>query len=233
MSCSIRCAVAAALSAALMTLGCCRQQRAEVALTSDTDSLAYVLGLGYGDYLKTLPVDIDLAILFRGIEDKMANTEQLITGENATQVRIALGQQVQEKKMQELANRNAEEAKAFLDKNRERSGVLQTASGLQYEVLTQGNGQKPTAASTVRVHYVGTLLDGTVFDSSRKRGESISFPLGNVIAGWTEGLQLMPLGSTYKFFIPSRLAYGERGSPPDIGPNSVLIFEVELLGIEE
>lgn len=120
----------------------------------------------------------------------------------------------------------------FLAENAKREGVKTTASGLQYEVLEATIGQKPKATDTVRVHYEGTLIDGTVFDSSYKRGESIAFPLNGVIAGWTEGLQLMSVGSKYKFFIPYQLAYGERGAGASIPPYAALIFTVELLGIE-
>jgi len=125
-----------------------------------------------------------------------------------------------------------EEGEAFLANNAKREGVKTTASGLQYEVLEATIGQKPKASDTVRVHYEGTLIDGTVFDSSYKRGESISFPLNGVIKGWTEGLQLMSVGSKYKFFIPYQLAYGERGAGGSIPPYAALIFTVELLGIE-
>ena len=128
------------------------------------------------------------------------------------------------------------EAKAageqFLAENAKREGVKTTASGLQYEVLEATIGQKPKATDTVRVHYEGTLIDGTIFDSSYKRGESIAFPLNGVIKGWTEGLQLMSVGSKYKFFIPYQLAYGERGAGASIPPYAALIFTVELLGIE-
>ncbi len=120
----------------------------------------------------------------------------------------------------------------FLAENAKREGVKTTASGLQYEVLEATIGQKPKATDTVRVHYEGTLIDGTVFDSSYKRGESIAFPLNGVIKGWTEGLQLMSVGSKYKFFIPYQLAYGERGAGGSIPPYAALIFTVELLGIE-
>ena len=125
-----------------------------------------------------------------------------------------------------------EEGEKFLAENAKREGVKTTASGLQYEVLEATIGQKPKATDTVRVHYEGTLIDGTVFDSSYKRGESISFPLNGVIKGWTEGLQLMSVGSKYKFFIPYQLAYGERGAGGSIPPYAALIFTVELLGIE-
>jgi len=125
-----------------------------------------------------------------------------------------------------------EEGEKFLAENAKREGVKTTASGLQYEVLEATIGQKPKATDTVRVHYEGTLIDGTVFDSSYKRGESISFPLNGVIKGWTEGLQLMSVGSKYKLFIPYQLAYGEHGAGASIPPYSALIFTVELLGIE-
>ena len=125
-----------------------------------------------------------------------------------------------------------EEGEKFLAENAKREGVKTTASGLQYEVLEATHGQKPKATDSVRVHYEGTLIDGTVFDSSYKRGESIAFPLNGVIKGWTEGLQLMSVGSKYKFFIPYQLAYGERGAGASIPPYAALIFTVELLGIE-
>ena len=136
----------------------------------------------------------------------------------------------------EYVMKMSSEAKAageqFLAENAKREGVKTTASGLQYEVLEATIGQKPKATDTVRVHYEGTLIDGTIFDSSYKRGESISFPLNGVIKGWTEGLQLMSVGSKYKFFIPYQLAYGERGAGASIPPYAALIFTVELLGIE-
>ena len=125
-----------------------------------------------------------------------------------------------------------EEGEAFLAQNAKRAGVKTTPSGLQYEVLEATLGQKPKATDTVKVHYEGTLIDGTIFDSSYKRGESISFPLNGVIKGWTEGLQLMSVGSKFKFFIPYQLAYGERGAGASIPPYAALIFTVELLGIE-
>lgn len=136
-------------------------------------------------------------------------------------------------------NREALDAKKaalvqkVLDENAKKDGVTTTDSGLQYEVLNEGDGEKPGATDKVKVHYHGTLTDGTVFDSSVDRGEPISFPLDGVIKGWTEGVQLMPVGSKFRFLIPSELAYGERGSPPVIGPNAPLFFEVELLAIEK
>ena len=131
-----------------------------------------------------------------------------------------------------LSAKAKEEGEKFLAENAKREGVKVTASGLQYEVLEATLGQKPKATDTVKVHYEGTLIDGTVFDSSYKRGESISFPLNGVIKGWTEGLQLMPVGSKYKLYIPYQLAYGESGAGASIPPYAALIFTVELLGIE-
>lgn len=126
----------------------------------------------------------------------------------------------------------ADAGKLFLEENGKKEGVTTTASGLQYKVITAGTGAQPKASDTVKVHYKGTFLDGKTFDSSYDRGTPISFPLNGVIAGWTEGVQLMPVGSTYEFYIPSHLAYGERGAGGVIPPNSTLIFVVELLGIE-
>lgn len=135
------------------------------------------------------------------------------------------------KKKAEQAEANLKTGQDFLAQNSKREGVTETPSGLQYEVLVQGEGEKPTAFNTVTCHYHGTLIDGTVFDSSVQRGKPASFPLNMVIKGWTEGLQLMPVGSKYRFFIPANLAYGERQVSAQIGANSTLIFDVELLGI--
>lgn len=138
----------------------------------------------------------------------------------------------QEKEASEKGAKNAVEGEKFLSENGKREGVKTTASGLQFEVVKQGDGPKPKAEDTVSVHYQGTLIDGKVFDSSIQRGEPATFPVGGVIPGWVEALQLMSVGSKYKLFIPAKLAYGERGAGPDIGPNATLVFEVELLKIE-
>ena len=193
------------------------------------DKISYALGLSMGQNLAGRGVEkLNYQDLAAGIEDVLTGQKPKITYQEAQQV---LGQF-----FEELENKVAGAAKAdgekFLAENAKREGVKTTASGLQYEVLEPSLGQKPKATDTVRVHYEGTLIDGTVFDSSYKRGESISFPLNGVIKGWTEGLQLMSVGSKYKFFIPYQLAYGERGAGASIPPYAALIFTVELLGIE-
>jgi FKBP-type peptidyl-prolyl cis-trans isomerase FklB len=171
---------------------------------------------------------LDYADLAAGIKDVLEKNQPQISYQEAQQV---LGQFFQELEAK-IAGAAKAEGENFLAENKKREGVQVTASGLQYEVLEATIGQKPKATDKVRVHYEGTLIDGTVFDSSYQRGESISFPLNGVIKGWTEGLQLMSVGSKYKFFIPYQLAYGERGAGQQIPPYAALIFTVELLGIE-
>ncbi len=193
------------------------------------DKISYALGLSMGQNLMGSGVEkLNYQDLAQGIEDVLTHAQPKISYQEA--------QQVLNQFFQELAAKVAGAAKAegekFLAENAKREGVKTTASGLQYEILEPSLGQKPKATDTVRVHYEGTLIDGTVFDSSCRRGESITFPLNGVIAGWTEGLQLMSIGSKYKFFIPYQLAYGERGAGQSIPPYAALIFTVELLGIE-
>lgn len=152
------------------------------------------------------------------------------------EVKTAVAKRLQEqavKKHDEEAQANLDKGEAFLAENAKKDGVMTTDSGLQYEVMTAGEGDNPTAQDKVTVNYKGTLIDGTVFDSSYDRGEPVTFPLSNVIKGWTEGVQLMKPGAKYKFFIPSELAYGERGAGGRIGPNEALVFEVELLEVEK
>ncbi|MBO5618890.1 MAG: FKBP-type peptidyl-prolyl cis-trans isomerase [Paludibacteraceae bacterium] len=193
------------------------------------DKISYALGLSMGQNLMGSGVEsLNYQDLAQGIEDVLTKQQPKISYQEAQQVLNTF--------FQELENKIAGAAKAdgekFLAENAKREGVKVTASGLQYEILEPSLGQKPKATDTVRVHYEGTLIDGTVFDSSYKRGESITFPLNGVIKGWTEGLQLMSIGSKYKFFIPYQLAYGERGAGQSIPPYAALIFTVELLGIE-
>ena len=193
------------------------------------DKISYALGLSMGQNLMGSGVtSLNYQDLAQGIEDVLTKQQPKITYQEAQQV---LGQFFQELEAK-IAGAAKADGEKFLAENAKREGVQVTASGLQYEVLEATIGQKPKATDTVKVHYEGTLIDGTVFDSSYKRGESISFPLNGVIKGWTEVLQLMSVGSKYKFFIPYQLAYGERGAGQQIPPYAALIFTVELLGIE-
>ena len=203
-------------------------------LTTDKDKVSYMVGMDVGRSLVQIKDEIDVDVLVQGIKDSMAGGDMKLTDEQANEVKQAFMQRMQSKAMEErtaAAASNRSEGEAFLAANKDKPGIRATESGLQYQVLTQGSGDKPAATDKVKVHYVGTLIDGTKFDSSIDRGTPAEFALNGVIKGWTEGLQLMPVGSKYKFFVPSDLAYGEQGTPGPIGPNSTLIFEVELLEI--
>ncbi len=193
------------------------------------DKISYALGLSMGQNLMGSGVEkLNYQDLAKGIEDVLTHQQPQITYQEAQQVLNTFFQELEQK----IAGAAKADGEKFLAENAKREGVKTTDSGLQYEILEPSLGQKPKATDTVRVHYEGTLIDGTVFDSSYKRGESITFPLNGVIKGWTEGLQLMSIGSKYKFFIPYQLAYGERGAGQTIPPYAALIFTVELLGIE-
>ena len=206
----------------------------ELTLESDTQKASYLIGRNIGESLKADGLDLDIALLYAGLKEASAGTESQIPAADAQAVMLKFQQEMQAKqqaKQVEAAATNAAAGKAFLEENGKREGVTTTKSGLQYEVMIAAEGDKPAATDTVKVHYHGTLTDGTVFDSSVDRGSPIDFPLNGVIKGWTEGVQLMSVGSKYKFYIPSDLAYGDRGSPPKIGPGATLVFEVELLEV--
>ncbi len=208
----------------------------EIALETPQQKLSYVIGMDIGSTLKQLGTEIDLAIFKQALEDVLEGRVTRITAEEAAQIKQAFLQQKREEVAAEnkaLGEKNLAEGEAFLAENKTKEGVQTTESGLQYQVIKEGDGPKPQADDTVSVHYRGMLVDGTEFDSSHRRGEPTTFPLGGVIPGWTEGLQLMPVGSTYKLFLPAKLAYGEKGAGAQIGPNATLIFEVELLEIAE
>lgn len=202
---------------------------ADKELETDEQKLSYALGLEIGTFLKGLGTEIDLELFQRAIEDQLKGRKPLISPEEAAQIKSASMRRMQTAK----SKSNEAEGEAYLQKNAKKKGVVTTASGLQYEVLKEGNGPKPKATDRVKVHYRGTLVDGTEFDSSYKRGSPATFAANRVIAGWTEALQLMNVGSKYRLVIPPKLAYGERGAGGRIGPNATLIFEVELLGIEK
>jgi FKBP-type peptidyl-prolyl cis-trans isomerase len=203
-------------------------------LETDEQKLGYIIGMDIGNSLREQGTDIDLDTLIDALRTTFAGEETLLTAEEAGAIRQAYIQKRQAEQKAETAAQgqaNLAEGQQFLAENAQAEGVQITESGLQYKVLTMGDGAKPSAEDTVKVHYRGTLLDGTEFDSSYARNEPISFALNRVIAGWTEGVQLMPIGSKFMFYIPPELAYGESGGGP-IPPNATLIFEVELLDIE-
>jgi FKBP-type peptidyl-prolyl cis-trans isomerase len=201
----------------------------------DRNKISYMVGMDIGRGLMQIKDDIDIKVVEQALEATIKGEKTTMTQEEALQVRQAYMQQMQAKRVAEQkasAEKNKTEGTAFLAKNKSKSGVKTTASGLQYEVEKEGTGPKPKATDTVKVNYLGTKIDGTKFDSSYDRGQPATFPLNGVIKGWSEGLQLMPVGSKYKLYVPADLAYGEN-APGPIGPNATLIFEVELLGIED
>jgi len=201
---------------------------------TEAQKLSYIIGMDIGASLQQQGSDIDLDTLFEAIRTTYQGGTPELTPEEAASIReafIAKKRAAAESERQSQAIANAAEGDKFLLENRKKEGVIVADSGLQYKVIEMGDGPKPTATDTVTVHYRGSLLNGKEFDSSYARGEPISFELDKVIPGWTEGVQLMPVGSKFMFYIPPDLAYGASGGGP-IGPNATLIFEVELLGIE-
>ena len=193
------------------------------------DKVSYALGLSLGQNMASSGVKtIEFDDLVAGMKAIMNKEKPAISFDEAQEVLNTFFAELEAK----VAGQEKAEGEAFLAENAKREGVIVTGSGLQYEVLTAAEGKKPKATDKVKVHYEGTLIDGTVFDSSYRRGEAISFGLNQVIKGWTEGVQLMSVGAKYKFFIPYNLAYGERGAGAQIPPYAALIFTVELLGIE-
>jgi FKBP-type peptidyl-prolyl cis-trans isomerase FklB len=213
-----------------------------LALQTDKAKRSYALGLSMGKSMQRDGVDIDPNVLLRGLKDALSNAKPLLTDDETQAVMLALQTEVQktrqdqqkakEEKMQQAAEKNKTEGEAFLAANKTKEGVVTLPSGLQYKILKQGTGPKPTAADSVVCNYRGTLIDGTEFDSSYKRGQPATFPVAQVIPAWTEALQLMPVGSKWQLFIPSELGYGARGAGADIGPNATLVFDVELLSIK-
>jgi FKBP-type peptidyl-prolyl cis-trans isomerase FklB len=186
--------------------------------------------------MKKDSLDIDPNILVRGMKDALIGSKPLMTDEEAKTVMIEFRTEMTKKKeaeAQHVGESNKQAGQQFLAANKTKEGVVTLPSGLQYKILKQGTGPKPTATDTVVTNYRGTLLDGTEFDSSYKRNEPATFPVGQVIKGWTEALQLMPVGSKWQLFIPADLAYGERSPGAEIGPNSTLIFDIELLSIKD
>jgi len=205
----------------------------QITMKNQTDSLNYYLGLYWGYGLSEAPWEVDADMIASGFYQVIADSSSIdpMTAQQTFQNLTMALSEVENQRAEEDSFQTLEEGVAFLEENGRRENVVTTESGLQYEVVTLGDGPMPTEASTVSVFYEGTLIDGTIFDGNYDSGEPVSFPLGNVIAGWTEGLQLMPAGSTYMFYLPSNLAYGSRESGP-IPANSTLIFKVELLEVK-
>lgn len=204
------------------------------ALKDQKQKVSYGIGFNLGQNLMRDQLDLDPQILAKGIVDAMTKQKPQMTEEEIRDTLLAFQKELrdqQEAKMKKAQAENVTKGKKFLEANAKKEGVKTTKSGLQYKVVKSGKGKTPTEKDSVTTHYRGTLIDGTEFDSSYKRNQPATFPVSGVISGWTEALQLMKEGDKWQLFIPSDLAYGERGSGPDIGPNEVLIFDIELLKV--
>ena len=204
-------------------------------LATDDQKYSYYMGLEFGAALSGVAFDVDAKVVSQAIRDVLEGKQLLMSREEAVKVRANLAKKLQDDRAAKVAaeaSKNAEEGKEFLKNNLKNKGVKATSSGLQYKVITSGKGRRPSAMDKVTVHYRGTLINGKEFDSSHKRNKPLTLPLSGVISGWTEGVQLMNVGSKYQFFIPANLAYGKKGAGGLIGPDSTLIFEIELLEIK-
>ena len=217
-----------------LILSFCTPEKIE--LKDDKAKESYSVGYQFGQNLKKLETDLDAEVLSAAIRDALSGKESRLTDEEMRAAVASLQERtvaVMQASIKEKAQKNLAEGEKFLAENKTKEGIKTTDSGLQYKVLEEGEGPSPKAGDTVTVHYRGTLVDGTEFDSSYQRGEPATFPLTGVIPGWTEALQLMKKGSKWVLFIPSELAYGERGAGNRIPPNSTLIFEVEMISYQE
>ena len=211
-----------------VTLSASAQEAA--VLSTERQQFSYAVGYRLAQDIKRQGLDVDAAALTQAVQDVLSGAEpRLSTGEMQAAVRSYLQRQTQEREAQNKANE--EKGKAFLDANKAKPGVVVLPSGLQYQVLTKGTGRVPTADDKVQVHYRGTLIDGTEFDSSYSRGEPTKLQVTQVIQGWQEALQLMPVGSKWQIFVPAELGYGSRGAGDAIGPGETLVFEIELLSV--
>ena len=210
------------------------QLSAEETLTlkNQKEKLSYIIGMDIGKNLKNQSVDVDPNILAKGIKDTLSGGKGLLTEQEILET-MSTFQKEMVAKQQALAEKNKKEGETFLAENKKKKGVTTLASGLQYKVIKAGTGKKPKPADTVTAQYRGTLVNGTEFDSSYRRGQPATFPVTGVIAGWTEALGLMQEGAKWQLFIPPNLAYGEKGAGGQIGPNATLIFEVELISVQE
>ena len=204
----------------------------KTALKNQKEKMSYIIGMDIGNNLKKQSIDIDPNILAKGIKDALTGGKPLLTEQEIHET-LAAFQKEMVVKQEEVAKKNKKEGETFLAENKKKEGVKTLPSGLQYKVIKAGIGKKPKLTDTVTTHYRGTLIDGTEFDSSYKRGQPATFQVSGVISGWTEALQLMEEGARWQLFIPPNLAYGERGAGGVIGPGATLIFEIELISIQE
>lgn len=214
------------------------------AVKTDKESISYAIGMNIGTSIKRQSIDVDVDVMSKAVKDVVAGSPTKFTEQEAQQIMMEMNNQLRAKREEErkqLGEKNKKEGATFLAENAKKEGVKihqvklpdgQTAD-LQYKIITEGKGEKPKMTDTVTTQYRGRLIDGTEFDSSYKRGQPAEFPVSGVIKGWTEALQLMPVGSKWELYIPSDLAYGERGSGANIGPNATLIFEIELININK
>lgn len=245
-------ALAAAIALALAAAGCQQADKSDAAKPADAateakadnaiagletkkEQVSYMVGMSIGKNLEGIKDEIDLDVVERAMRTMVAGEKPLMDEKQAQEIGAAFAQEMQIKQIAKNAadaKKNLEEGGAFLAENAKKPGVQTTPSGLQYQVVSEGKGPKPDADDVVRVHYKGALIDGKVFDSSYDRGEPATFPLGAVVPGWQEGLQLMPVGSKFKLWVPGKLGYGDKVPPgAPIGPNATLVFDVELLEI--
>lgn len=208
---------------------------APLVLKTPKDKASYAIGMNIGRSLHKDAADVDPNIVLRGVKDALAGGKMLLTDDEAKAAILSIQADMRKKQEAQMAvagDANKKEGEAFLAANKAKEGVVTLPDGLQYKILKQGSGPKPAASDSVVCNYKGTLIDNTEFDSSYKRGQPATFPVGQVIKGWTEALQLMPVGSKWEVFVPSELGYGPRGAGGAIGPNATLIFEIELLSIQ-
>ncbi len=218
---------------ALVTIQLSAQKK--TTLKTQKEKVSYIIGTDIGKNLKKQSIDVDPELLFKGIKDAFAGNKFLLTDPEIQECMGAFQQEMiakQSEKMGKVAAANKKEGEAFLEANKKKDSVITLPSGLQYKVIVEGTGKTPTVTDTVTTHYRGMLIDGTEFDNSYKRGEPTTFPVNGVIAGWTEALQHMKAGSKWKLFIPSDLAYGDRGAGQLIGPGATLIFDIELINVK-
>ncbi|NWF52079.1 MAG: FKBP-type peptidyl-prolyl cis-trans isomerase [Nitrospirae bacterium] len=208
----------------------------EIILKDNKDKVSYSMGVRVGNSLKKESIEINQDAFIQGFKDELSGHKKLMTDQEVNETLMNFQKEMMAKeaaRLKEIGEKNKKEGEAFLAENKKKEGVVALPSGLQYKIIKEGDGKIPTVNDIITIHYRGTLIDGTEFDSSYTRGQPATFPVKGVIPGFSEALQLMKVGSKWQLFIPSNLAYGERGAGDDIGPNAALIFEVELLSIKE